>query len=126
MSWNFLRRQKHHFLLLIVISAFIWAFVAFKGNFKDVHDRSQVKPGASVDGSNRLENPSQPFEPFPCRINEQVLKNLGQYGEKAKSVGCLHQKNGKTGLEDIFVPFKFVQEYFDVSHFLLDEPTLLL
>ena len=65
------------------------------------------RPAESASTPSRL-------RPFPCRINARVFKDLDWTADKVRVVKCLLEDD-EHGRKDVFVPFSFVQKYFDVS-----------
>ena len=50
------------------------------------------------------------YQNIPCKINQEVRKNVGLPSKK-EEINCFyHEANS-----EIFVPFSFIQKYFDVS-----------
>ena len=53
---------------------------------------------------------SSEYEKLPCKINQEVRKNIGLPNKK-EDIDCLYAEADN----EVFIPFSFIQKYFDVS-----------
>ncbi len=65
--------------------------------------------------------PSNRFRTVPCRINAQVMANIRWEEKDVENVGCLRTDEERK--DEVYVPFSFVKQYFDVSEETLRAPT---
>ena len=55
------------------------------------------------------------YNNLPCKINYDVRKNIG-FPNKKDEIHCVESNN------EVFLPFSFIQKYFDVSFPSTKEP----
>ena len=60
---------------------------------------------------------SSEYEKLPCKINQEVRKNIGLPNKK-EDINCLYAEADN----EVFIPFSFIQKYFDVSFPSTKEP----
>ena len=48
---------------------------------------------------------------IPCKINQEVRKNVGLPSKREDNISCMQHG------DDVYLPFSFIQKYFDVSLF---------
>lgn len=103
------RKSVRYFILIVPFLILIFLYnrscnVSIKKSRKE--EISEKESGEEkLSASSR--SPSEGLEEVACFLNREVAKNVGAK-QKRKSIAC------KTDGEEVYVPFTFLQKYYEV------------